>query len=119
MKVLVVDDDKINRDILERMLKKLGYESHSVKSGSEALQFLRTNACDLVYLDCYMAGISGFETARRIRAEESGARIPIIALTGVDESDELYRSGMDDYLGKPFTIDELRSSTEKWLGRKP
>jgi CheY-like chemotaxis protein len=114
MDILIVDDDKFNRDILGRMLKRLGHSIESVENGRHALELLSARTFDLAFLDCNMPGMDGFETARKMRAIESARQMPIIALTGGDESEELYSSGMSDYLGKPITIEELEHFLEKW-----
>jgi two-component system, sensor histidine kinase SagS len=114
MRILIVDDDGLNRDILGRMLKRLGHSAESAENGQRALEILLTGEFDLMLLDCNMPGMDGYETAKRIRSIESTRSMPIIALTGGDESEKLYSSGMNDYLGKPISIEELKLFLDKW-----
>ena len=115
LRVLVVDDNPVNRMLAERQLGKLGCAIQTVDSGAGALAALAGAPFDIVLLDCLMPGMNGFQTARAIRAEEevhAQRRIPIVAMTASileEDRDEVTAAGMDGYLPKPVTLDRLRS----------
>ncbi len=83
--VLVVDDERINREILSRMLRKQGYNVTTASSGEEALEHLRSRLPDLVLLDVIMTGINGFDVLREIRGQYRDSELPVIMVTA--ESD--------------------------------
>ncbi len=118
-RVLVVDDNPVNRAVVTRQLRKFGYQVESVADGEEAVERIRTEAFDLVLMDCQMPGMDGFEATRAIRARETlGTHLPIIALTADSAPEERAMSlaaGMDDHLVKPFQAEELRAAIERLL----
>lgn len=107
LRVLLVEDDRVNALVGRRYLEKAGHRPGLACSGEEALELLASEAFDLVLMDIQMPGIDGFETCRRIRAGEAGpraARTPVVAMTAHAEpliEAELRASGMDAYLSKP------------------
>lgn len=111
-RVLVADDDEINRRLARIILNRAGYEATVVESGEAALAALRGTSYDLVLLDVEMPGLSGPETAERIRRDHSlpGQRTVIVALTahsGHKEHACCLESGMDAVLVKPLSLDAL------------
>lgn len=108
-RILIVDDDRKNRMLLDAMLKSLGHETCEAASGSEALTMLRENpTIDLVLLDIMMPGLDGFEVARRIRQDETHGDVPIIMVTGLtSKGDRLnaVAAGANDFIAKP--VDKL------------
>jgi two-component system sensor histidine kinase/response regulator len=109
-RVLVVDDNAANRKVACRLLEHLGHHAHAVMGGLEALEALQQNTFALVLLDVRMPIIDGYETARRIRS--AGHSIRVVALTAsVDERERslCLDAGMDDFLTKPFDINELQA----------
>jgi len=112
-RVLVVEDHVPNQRLAIKFLEKLDCESAVASDGAAALELLEKELFDLILMDCQMPGMDGFEATRRIRERErSGrlARMPIVALTanaitGVRE--RCFEAGMDDYLAKPFRLEEL------------
>ncbi|MBY0369777.1 response regulator, partial [bacterium] len=123
MKVLVVDDNRMNQILAERMLKKLGHSVVSVDGGPEALRELQEKTFDLVLMDCQMPGMDGFEATRVIRQRErkTGAYTMIVALTAnASREDEALclKSGMDAFCSKPITVSKLQSGIELALGRQ-
>jgi two-component system response regulator MprA len=118
MKILVVEDDPAVRESLERALGFEGYEVDAARDGGIALSMVRSTAYDLVLLDVMMPHVDGIETCKRIRA--SGDTIPILMLTAktaVDDRVEGLDAGADDYLTKPFALDELLARIRALLRR--
>ena len=119
MKVLVVDDERAVRDSLRRALELQGYEVDLANDGSEALARLETNGQpDAVVLDILMPGIDGLEVCRRIRQE--GNEVPVLMLTARDAVGDRVAgldAGADDYLVKPFALDELLARIRALLRR--
>jgi two-component system KDP operon response regulator KdpE len=108
IRILVVDDESAIRRALRPPLLELGFQVTEASRGEEAIQMLRTAACDVVLLDINMPGIGGIETLRRIRAV--APRLPILMLTvrdGEEEKVEALELGADDYVTKPFSTREL------------
>jgi two-component system response regulator MprA len=118
MKILVVEDDPAVREALERALSFEGYEVDAARDGGIALSMVRSTTYDLVLLDVMMPHVDGIETCKRIRA--SGDTIPILMLTAktaVDDRVEGLDAGADDYLTKPFALDELLARIRALLRR--
>src|SRR6058998_3333300 len=118
MRLLVVDDDRALRDVLRRALTLAGYELRMAGTGSEALSEVSAGAPDAVVLDIGLPDIDGLEVCRLLRRE--GNRIPVLMLTARDAvSDRIggLDAGADDYLVKPFDIDELKARLRALLRR--
>jgi len=108
--ILVVDDDRDVAQSIELALRRRGFRVTLAHSGVEALKLLHRYRPDLVLLDVLMPGMSGIEVCRRLRADENTADLPVIFLTARgQERDRIegLRVGADDYLGKPFNLEEL------------
>jgi signal transduction histidine kinase len=119
-RVLVVEDDPVNQMVVQEMLKTLGCSVDVVADGAAAEQAVRRRRYDLIFMDCYMPSIDGFEATRRIRAGETGARTPIVALTAgalAGDRERCFACGMDDYLTKPVNLAHLESALQRWIGR--
>jgi signal transduction histidine kinase/CheY-like chemotaxis protein len=121
-RVLVVDDNSVNRRILARQLELAGAAAtDTAAGGEEALELMRRGHYDLVLADLQMPGMDGFDLARRIRAREREARLqrtPILAITASALEDHETRTrevGMDGLVTKPVGIDELRATLDTWL----
>jgi two-component system, OmpR family, response regulator MprA len=107
-RVLVVDDEPPVRDALERALSLEGYRVDLAEDGAQALKKVATEEPDVIVLDVLMPGVDGLETCRRLRAE--GHALPVLMLTARDAvSDRVdgLDAGADDYLVKPFALEEL------------
>ena len=118
MRVLVVDDEPAVRTALERALVLEGYEVDLAVDGGEALHKVAAEAPDALLLDVLMPGVDGLEVARRLRAD--GDRTPILMLTarvGVGDRVEGLDAGADDYLVKPFALEELLARLRALLRR--
>jgi len=120
-RVLLVDDNDINRRLAGAMLAKIGLDADVVDGGEVALGAMRDSAYGLVLMDVQMPGIDGREATRQWRAGEGGATavdVPIVALTahvGQAERDACREAGMSDYLSKPFGIEALSEMARTWL----
>ncbi len=120
-RVLVVDDNSVNRKILTRQLELAGASVDSAAGGEEALDLWRQGAYDLVLADLQMPTMDGFELARRIRASEAAdrrPRTPILAVTASTLEEQEQRSrlaGMDGFITKPIGIDPLLAILDVWL----
>lgn len=120
-RVLVVDDNEINRFLCREVLIRLGVEVVTVVDGQQALDALNNAHFDLILMDCEMPVMDGYTASRKIREseDESGLdRIPIIALTAhAMEGDREFSldAGMDDHLTKPFKVEQLHAILETWL----
>ena len=120
MAILVVDDDRAVRDALRRALTMQGYDVDVAADGEEALLKIRShpNAFDLLVLDVLMPRLDGLDLTRRLRAD--GNQLPILMLTARDEiSDRVagLEAGADDYLVKPFALEELVARVRALLRR--
>jgi two-component system response regulator MprA len=118
MRLLVVDDDRGLRDVLRRALTLSGYEVRLAETGSEALSQIASGAPDAVVLDIGLPDIDGLDVCRLLRRE--GNRVPVLMLTARDAvSDRIdgLDAGADDYLVKPFDVDELRARLRALLRR--
>ena len=107
-RVLVVDDDLRIRTAIERALRLKGFDVTVAADGREALSFVATNPPDVVVLDVLMPGISGIEVCQRLRSD--GDPVPVLMLTardGITDRVVGLDSGADDYMVKPFALDEL------------
>ena len=119
--VLLAEDNAVNVLVARAMLEALGLEVTVAGDGAEATARYLERRPAVVLMDCHMPGVDGFEATQRIRAEESGRglpRVPIIAVTANALADDRARcldAGMDDYLAKPFTVQDLRAMLGKHL----
>jgi PAS domain S-box-containing protein len=118
-RVLVAEDNPINRRVLLLMLEKMGLQAKGAENGAEAAEAALSGEYDLVLMDCQMPVMDGHEATRLVRERwTSGSRLPIIAVTAnamEGEADRCRQSGMDDYLAKPVTVETLRGVVERWL----
>src|SRR3954451_23703132 len=108
MRVLVVDDEPAVRDSLERVLLHEGFDVEVAADGREAIRRLASRRPDAVLLDVLMPQIDGLEVCRRMR--DTGDRTPVLMLTARDAVDDRVaglEAGADDYLAKPFALEEL------------
>ncbi|MGH7548059.1 MAG: response regulator [Gemmatimonadales bacterium] len=119
MKILVVEDDKTVGQYVKRGLAEAGYHVELVGDGTEALRLATDGRYDLLVLDLRLPGRSGLEVLRTLR--DRGNSIPVLVLTAQDAVDfkvQALRMGADDYVTKPFSLEELLARVEA-LGRRP
>jgi len=119
-RILLVEDNTVNQLVAQGMLHNLGCEVATADDGRIAMDKLLVDDFDLVLMDCQMPVLDGFSATRMIR--DRGQDIPIIALTAnavAGDRERCLAVGMDDYLGKPFTLDSLRQVLIRWLPAHP
>ena len=107
--ILVVDDDPLNRKVLTKMLSALNVASVTATNGSEALEIFSSDKHSLIFMDCSMPEMDGFEATRRLR--DQGCDACIVALTAhafQDDRDRCLEAGMDQFLCKPIRIDDIK-----------
>ena len=126
-RILMVDDDSSIRDVGRRILEHCGCSVEISENGREAAAAFAPQRYDMIFMDCHMPEMDGYEATRVIREMENKhrgegetSRVPIVALTGyATEADRnrCLQAGMDDYLSKPFRIADIRSILDRWLTR--
>ncbi|MGH8580233.1 MAG: response regulator [Gammaproteobacteria bacterium] len=118
-RVLVVDDNRVNQQIAYGMLNRLGCKVEVAANGNLALEGLSRQSFDLVFMDCHMPEMDGYEATKRIRAlEDAKARVPIVAMTADVHQGIVatcLAAGMDDYLPKPLKLASLREKLTRWV----
>jgi putative two-component system response regulator len=111
-KVLIVDDEQTNVDILTRLMSRLGYEVVSAPNGELGLKAVAQHRPDIVLLDVNMPVLDGLEVCRRLKQDAATRLIPVILITGLTATEDRIRGidvGADDFLSKPFVVAELEA----------
>jgi PAS domain S-box-containing protein len=120
-RVLVVEDNSVNQLVALGQLQRLGHEAIVAAGGHEAIDLLREQTFDLVLMDCQMPDIDGYEATRRIRQLDGAvARTPIIAITAhalPGEREKCLAAGMNDYLAKPVSLEQLGAVIRLWASK--
>ena len=119
-KALVVDDVQMNRDVVAKQLAEFGLASDVAADGQAALEKVRESSYAIVFVDCAMPTMDGYEFTARLRAYEkkSGSHLPVVALTASalsGDADRCFEAGMDDYLSKPVSLRRLSETAERWI----
>jgi len=122
VRVLVVEDIKINLMLIKKILEKHGCLVTEAGNGIKALEALKRSSFDIVFMDCQMPEMDGFEATAHIRDDEkeSGAHLTIVALTAdamVGDREKCLRAGMDDYLNKPMKQEQITEILKRWVGK--
>ncbi|MEA2626723.1 MAG: two-component system, sensor histidine kinase and response regulator [Candidatus Binatota bacterium] len=120
-RVLLVEDNLVNQKVAKKMLEKIGCRVDLAADGHEGVEMAMRFPYDVVFMDCQMPVMDGYDATRQIRREEPpGRRVPIVAMTAHAMTGERKRcidAGMDDYLAKPIDVSELRKTVDAWAGR--
>jgi DNA-binding response OmpR family regulator len=115
-KVLVVDDEKEIRELLDKFLTELGHEVIVASNGEEAIEVAERETPQVILLDIKMPGVDGVETCKRLKTNEKTCFIPVIMVTGLENHKmEAIQSGADDFVRKPFDIEELSIRVKSML----
>lgn len=120
MRILLVDDVRINLIVLSSMLQQWGHTIETATNGKQAIELLKKSRYDLVFMDCQMPEMDGYECTRQARLPETGLldpKVPIIAVTAhamTGDKERCLAAGMDDYISKPIDHGELQSKLAKW-----
>ncbi len=117
-KILVVDDDEMNRDMLSRRLLRKGYDVALAVNGVEAIERASVERPALILMDLSMPVLDGYEATRRLKAESGTAEIPIIGLSAhamVGDREKALAAGCDDYDTKPVELPRLLGKVEAFL----
>jgi two-component system, sensor histidine kinase len=110
--ILVAEDNPFNSTLVVRMIEKLGFHAERAQDGREALEMARSGKFDIILMDMQMPEMDGLEATLAIRALALGRRPRIVALTAnafAEDRDRCLEAGMDDFLSKPFRVDDLRA----------
>jgi CheY-like chemotaxis protein len=119
-KILIVEDNDMNRDMLSRRLQRRGYEISVAADGRQGIERAQAVLPDLILLDLSLPEIDGWEVARRLKGEQSTRNIPIIALTAhamTGDRDEAIAAGCNDYDTKPIEFQRLLGKIEGLLSK--
>ncbi|WP_020648666.1 PAS domain S-box protein [Solimonas variicoloris] len=117
-RILLVEDNPINQQVADELLRRLGFTADIAGNGVEAVARTAAQAYDLVLMDVQMPQMDGLEACRRIRARECGARMPIVAMTAAaldEDRDAARAAGMDDHLAKPIELVALAEVLRRWI----
>ena len=118
-KILLIEDNEMNRDMLTRRLQKQGYEMVTAVDGEEGVAKAQAEAPALILMDMSLPGIDGWEATRRLKAAPQTQKIPIIALTAhamSDDREKALAAGCDDFDTKPVELPRLLSKIQALLG---
>ncbi len=117
-RILLAEDNAVNREVALRQFERLGCVAEAVADGREAVDAALSGEFDLIFMDCQMPNMDGFEATRAIRKAEArtGKRVRIVAMTAnalAQDRDTCFAAGMDDYLSKPVTLGDLRRALQR------
>jgi two-component system cell cycle response regulator DivK len=121
-KILLVEDNEMNRDMLSRRLERRGYEIVIAVDGQQGVDLARSSSPDLILMDMSLPVIDGWEATRQLKAQPEFKAIPIIALTAhamSGDREKALEAGCDDYDTKPIELPRLLGKIEALLGAKP
>lgn len=117
-RILIVEDNEMNRDMLSRRLQRKGYDVLIAVDGDQGIAMAQREAPDLILMDMSLPAVDGWEAARRLKAAPETRSMPIIALTAhamSGDRDKALQAGCDDYETKPIEFPRLLQKMEAWL----
>jgi two-component system, sensor histidine kinase and response regulator len=121
-RVLLVEDNVVNQQVAQRMLGTFGIQVEICENGEQALVRMKADRFDLVFMDCQMPVMDGYDATRQLRERErleAAPRVPVVAMTAnalAGDRERCLAAGMDDYLAKPFKREALGKKLARWLG---
>ena len=118
-KVLLVEDNEMNRDMLSRRLIRRGFQVVIAVDGQEGVDLARSERPDIILMDMSLPAIDGWEATRRVKADNATRSVPVIGLTAhamAGDREKAIEAGCDDYETKPVELDRLISKIERLLG---
>jgi protein-histidine pros-kinase len=129
-RALIVEDNAMNQRVIQAILDRAGFQTAVVQNGQEAVDYLCSEPCDVVLMDCQMPVMDGWEATRAIRdleslgrlAEGSRSPLPVLAVTAnamEGDRERCLEAGMDEYLTKPIKPERLLAAIESFLARRP
>jgi two-component system cell cycle response regulator DivK len=121
-KLLLVEDNEMNRDMLSRRLQRRGYEVVIAVDGQEGVALARSETPDLILMDMSLPVMDGWEATRQLKAASETMSIPVIALTAhamSGDREKAMEAGCDDYDAKPIDLPRLLAKIEAFLGKQP
>jgi CheY-like chemotaxis protein len=116
-RVMVVDDEYFIGELIKMRLEVIGYEVDIAESGQQCLDMLAKKSVDCILMDVMMPAMSGWETTKLIKADEKLKSIPVIFLTALSRHEDHLKAqevGGDDYISKPFEIQDLLAKVKQW-----
>lgn len=119
-RILVVEDNPLNRKLVRDVLTALGYDVVAAASGEDGVRLAHECAPDLVLMDLQLPGIDGVEALRRLRGDPVVADVPVVAVTAFamrQDQERAYADGFDGYLAKPISVRSLPAQVARFLGR--
>ena len=117
MRILLAEDNPVNQIIAKKVFEKMGCSVEVAENGLEAIQKLKKDKHDILFMDCQMPILDGYDATKRIRQEHEYSDVPIIAMTAnalAGDRDKCLEIGMDDYLSKPIVADQIDAVLTKW-----
>ncbi len=118
-KILVVEDNDMNRRLVRILLKANGYEVIEATTGDEAMEYLKDQTPDLILMDIQLPNTDGLALSREIKSNPLTKDVPIIAVTAYamkGDRDKTLEAGCDDYISKPIDINEIRTKVKQYIG---
>jgi signal transduction histidine kinase/ActR/RegA family two-component response regulator len=120
LRILVAEDNAVNQMLIRRMFQRLGNQIDLAGNGREAVRMASDIPYQIIFMDCSMPEMDGYEATAALRERErgTGRRVPIIALTAnamPEDRDRCLAAGMDDHLGKPVRLEEIQSAMRRWV----
>jgi len=117
-RILIVEDNELNRDMLSRRLQRRGYDILVATDGEQGVEQARSESVDLILMDMSLPGLDGWEATRLLKADAATKKLPIIALTAhamSSDREKAMEAGCDDYDTKPVDLVRLQGKIENWL----
>jgi len=118
-KILVVEDERDNRNIIAIYVKGIGFDAVAVSNGPEALRLARATLPDLILMDLALPGVTGDQVIAELKSDAETSRIPIFIISALPDSDDVFQSaiaaGADEVFSKPFSFKELGDAIRRYL----